>query len=363
MTTSKINCQRKLLALIVPGLTCLVGALSPAAIAKSVNAPLSAGDSALMNKHLVTIPAGRRLNLVCIGKGLPVVLFEDGLGSHILHWQKVQQQVSAMTTACFYDRAGYGFSDPSLRPGTANNIVDDLHSLVHASGLKTPLILVGHSIGGLYATLYTDLYPKEVGGLVLVDPSFADQGDPAETIKDYQNDQAEYDQEQSDLLRCASLAWKGNISQSNPSDCFKPAPNRTPTESGFLVQQFLKPYRYESVASENENFQAYGNGLSEDGREEEAARRSFGSKPVIVLTAGGTPIVASPQGYGMTASRFSNWRQGHDALAARSTIGQSVVVPDAGHFIQVEKPQAVVDAIAEVIADERTGSQPITPAR
>ena len=79
---------------------------------------------------------------------------------------------------------------------------------------------------------------------------------------------------------------------------------------------------------------------------------------MIVLTAGGTPIVASAEDDGMTASRFKNWRAGHDALAARSTKGQSIVVPDAGHFIQVEKPQAVIDAIANVIADDRKRLQP-----
>jgi pimeloyl-ACP methyl ester carboxylesterase len=125
----------------------------------------------LLKKNLFDIGGGRHMNMVCIGEGSPTVVFDYGLGSHLLHWQKVQQPVSAFTRACFYDRAGYGYSDSSPRPSMAENVVDDLHSLLAKAGITEPVVLVGHSIGGLYATLYADKYLDQVAGLVLIDPS------------------------------------------------------------------------------------------------------------------------------------------------------------------------------------------------
>ena len=68
------------------------------------------GDPATA-KHLVDIGAGRHMNFVCMGHGSPAVVFEYGLGGHLPNWQKVQAPIAALTTACFYDRAGYGTRD------------------------------------------------------------------------------------------------------------------------------------------------------------------------------------------------------------------------------------------------------------
>jgi pimeloyl-ACP methyl ester carboxylesterase len=170
-----------------------------------VLAQLSTGSQLLTEKHLVSIGHGRSLNLVCIGQGFPTVVFEYGLGSNILHWQKIQEPLSSTTRTCFYDRAGYGFSDPARKPMTALNIVSDLHALIHNSGERLPVVLVGHSIGGLYATLYTDKFTRDVAGLVLIDPSFAGQGDQSPSAEAQRRDRADYDHEQSEDLRCAAI--------------------------------------------------------------------------------------------------------------------------------------------------------------
>jgi alpha/beta hydrolase family protein len=114
---------------------------------------------------------GRHLNLVCNGQGDPTVVFLQSLGGGITAWDKVRASVSAFTRTCFYDRAGFGYSDPATQPSSADNETNDLHALLKRAPVKRPIILVGHSLGGLYATLYADKFPDEVGGLVLVDPS------------------------------------------------------------------------------------------------------------------------------------------------------------------------------------------------
>src|SRR2546423_636251 len=62
--------------------------------------------------RLVSV-GNHRLHLDCAGSGGPTVVFESALGGWSIDWALVQPRVAAMTTACMYDRAGYGWSDPA----------------------------------------------------------------------------------------------------------------------------------------------------------------------------------------------------------------------------------------------------------
>lgn len=78
-----------------------------------------------------------------------------------------------MTQVCSYDRAGYGWSDVGPSPRTSSQISSDLHLLLQKAGVQTALVLVGHSLGGLYVRYYAARYPAEVAGMV---PLTADYG-------------------------------------------------------------------------------------------------------------------------------------------------------------------------------------------
>jgi len=331
-------------------LVCLAALSAPL-----VAAQMSAGSPELLKKNLVDIGGGRRLNIVCIGEGSPVVVFEDGANGHMLNWQKVQAPVSAMARACFYDRAGYGFSDPSSEPMTAEMVTDDLHALLHKTGINTPVVLVGHALGGLYATLYADRFESQVAGLVLVDPSFAGQHLQERSAARLHLDQAVYQNGLARLAACADLARHGKLSLANPRGCFKLAPGRTPEEIAYLMEQYLKPFRYESVISESKNFCWFGaNAATADGMEEATTARRFADMPLIVLTAGIAPVFAGESEE--TQRLFSaDWKAGHERLARRSTRGESIVVAGATHFIPGDKPEQVVDAITKVVREVRTG--------
>jgi pimeloyl-ACP methyl ester carboxylesterase len=304
----------------------------------------AAAPSPLMAKHLVDI-GGRRMNIVCMGHRTPTVVFLYGLGGHLLNWQKVQGLVSALTTACFYDRAGYGFSDPTSRPMTAQNATDDLHWLVKAN-IRTPVVLVAHSLGGLYATLYADRFPSQLAGLVLIDPMFAGQ-DLDETPEEKQRAATIYAKSQAGIARCGALARGARLSASNSAGCFTLPPESTPAERDYLARQYIKPARWDAMLSESRNLHAAG-ALSEDEQEEQRAARSFGDKPVIVLTAGIAPKQPDETDE-EHRKNLAHWKAGHDRLAARSTRGQSIAVPNASHMIQTDQPQAVVDAVRKVV--------------
>jgi len=91
---------------------------------------------------------GRQMHIHVTGEGTPTVVFESGMGASCLSWTLVQPQVAQFTRAVSYDRAGHGWSDPARGPRTARQIAQELHTLLDATGVSGPFVLVGHSFGG-----------------------------------------------------------------------------------------------------------------------------------------------------------------------------------------------------------------------
>ena len=114
---------------------------------------------------------GHGLQLLVGGQGSPAVIFEGGFGAGIASWSTVQKDVAAFTQTVSYDRAGLGQSDPGPKPRSAKQIATELHVALQKSGIKPPYVMVGHSFGGIYVRVFADMYPDEVAGLVLIDPS------------------------------------------------------------------------------------------------------------------------------------------------------------------------------------------------
>lgn len=119
----------------------------------------------------------RRLHLVTLGEdtGQPTVILEAGMASFSSNWYWVQNELAAETRVVAYDRAGLGGSDPAPAGQDAYDSAADLHAALEAAGILGPYVVAGHSYGGLVVRAFTDLYPEEVVGMVLVDGSHPDQ--------------------------------------------------------------------------------------------------------------------------------------------------------------------------------------------
>jgi pimeloyl-ACP methyl ester carboxylesterase len=118
---------------------------------------------------------GRSLNLYCSGEGAPTVVLESDALTPGFAWVAVQRELARFTRACWYDRAGYGWSDPAPSPHPSSASARDLHILLRAAGVAPPYVLAGAGFGAFNVRVYCGLYPDEVAGVVLVDALHEDQ--------------------------------------------------------------------------------------------------------------------------------------------------------------------------------------------
>jgi len=301
-------------------------------------------------QRLVEVEPGRRLNLYCLGRGSPTVVFESGLTDETITWALVQPTIAKHARACTYDRAGVGYSDPQGRPGDSANIVDDLHRLLAAASIKPPYLLVGHSLGGMHVRLYADTYLADVAGMVLVDSAQETWVENMWRLNPKQPTREEafaWDrQEFADQRDCVKDAESGFIEGSGTYKKCVPDPNPLYSDAINLAYRrthVLVAYQRAQMTEQ----EAYQHASSD---EVSAARRWYGDMPLIVLTS-------TPQG------PRADEKQSHrdavnrvhatfaDQLAALSRHGVVRPVPDSTHDIQNSQPGAVIDAILEVLKE------------
>lgn len=113
---------------------------------------------------------GRRIRAVIAGEGDgPLIVFESGMGAAASEWTHIQRQLSNTHRTLSYDRANIGGSDEDRSPRSLTRIVDDLTEVIDTIGSASRLVLVGHSWGGPIIRLFANRHPRRVTGLVLVD--------------------------------------------------------------------------------------------------------------------------------------------------------------------------------------------------
>lgn len=289
-----------------------------------------------------------RLHVLSIGESSPTVIFESGLMSTILSWKDAQPEIAKLTRAVCYDRAGLGWSDPGPTPRDADRMVGELHDLLQRAAIAPPYVLVGHSFGGLTTRLFAGRYAEEVAGLVLIDPVVPREWHPV----------PEQNQKRirvgSRILRRASALSRWGVlrfvswmlrsgvkplaeplvrlmSRGAPKgDGTSKSPlfwNLPPSEREMAPVFWVQPKFTATIASQLENLPGSAAQVSEsDGH--------LGDKPLVVISASDTPPAR---------------REEHAAMASLSAIGKHVMAERSGHWVMVDQPELVYEAIREVV--------------
>ncbi|MDI9237778.1 alpha/beta hydrolase [Lysobacter sp. LF1] len=299
-------------------------------------------DTYALAGQRITIAPGRALNLRCIGDGPRTVLLEAGGNADSTTWFRVQALLSPQARVCAYDRAGYGFSDEGPMPRDLNADVADLAALIQAARFKTPIVLVGHSLGSNIVRRYAQLHPKNVSALVLVDPP--EQGADALLPAAWkQQGEAGLVQRNAFLDACLKAAEAGTLDKAEGplSSCLRaPPPWQSAPVAAASRAYKLKPAYWRTLRSElDANTAIFAAPV--------AADESHGAKPVIVLTASNdVPGVPDDVRKALQTAR----EQTQARLAATSKKGRRVAVPEASHEIQIDAPEAVAKAVIEVLS-------------
>ena len=331
-------------------LTSVAGAARPIVLTRLLVSP----------QREVDVAKGRRLNLLCLGVGTPTVIFESGTGGGIYDWLFIQAAVARRTTACAYDRAGFGFSDPARRASDVSNAVVDLQQLITKAPLRLPLILVGHSNGGMYAVRFAELHRNEVAGLILVDPGFTGQQQFAKyglapaKAKELEDGNAEWIRF---ARHCLAFTETGALTGAPTSPCLDDPPNLVIALHRALDRIQSQPAFAKALLSEFTSTFQKVDGMTVDDREVPLVPASLGELPLSVLTASRHPAQFADFTAQDQARYYDYWKVGHDRLESLSICGHNVVVANSGHFIQYDQPQVVISSILKTVAHARIQGQ------
>lgn len=295
-----------------------------------------------------TVHAGTlKMNIDCAGSGTPTVILEQGGGMPGLGWMKVQPQVAQFSRVCSYDRAGYGWSEPGPMPRTVPRMANELKALLDASGEKGPYVMAAASLGGPIVRLYTKLYPNDVAGLILVDASHEDQQKRAQSVQPpeliAENNREVESYQRWEWLRRPLMLHLG----------IERFMVHFTQQSGQMPQVFWEEYFYlsqkpgfqETVASEIRSLPDSSSALN---------AVNLGDRPLTVLTAGKMTFTPEPFLTKEIEDKIRNaFYEMQTEQTRLSTRGKQIIVPDSGHVIMFERPDAVISAIREVWTDAR----------
>lgn len=246
-------------------------------------------------KSLLTLrkidASGHSLNMLVGGEAAPTVVFEAGFGTGLTSWSTVQSNIAKFARTVSYDRAGIGQSEAGPKPRAAKQIALELHTALQNAGIGPPYVLVGHSFGGIYVRVFADMYPKEVAGMVLIDPS-------QETFDDWAR----------------------------------------------MHQEAQRTALDEQIAKASQGARDESAEVNTSYQQARAAKVPDGV-PVILLTAMKDDT--------MPAAVRRVWVEKHDEWITKVPGGKHIKVENSGHFIQGEQPQVVIDAIKQAVTQAK----------
>jgi pimeloyl-ACP methyl ester carboxylesterase len=287
--------------------------------------------------------AGQRLHVLCAGSGAPTVLFEAGIAASSLSWTRVMPGVAAFSHACAYDRAGLGWSERAGSDRTVDRMLAELRGVLARAAEPEPAVLVGHSFGAFLVLVYAARYPGEVAGLVLVDPptEWHPLSPPRARLlrRGIQASRLGGALARIGVVRgCLALLTGG--APGAPRTFVRMLGPRALRTLEHLVGEVRKlpPDIHPVVQAlwcDPKCFRGMAEHLGALGVMGDAAARvtTLGEMPLTVLSGSDQPAEILAQ---------------HGDIARLSPLGRHVVAAKSGHWIHLDEPDLVVEAVREI---------------
>jgi pimeloyl-ACP methyl ester carboxylesterase len=231
------------------------------------------------------------------GAGSPTVVFEAGGGEDSSVWSELEWEVRERfeVRTMVYDRAGLGRSRPSPPPYRVDREADALRLELDRNGITTPVVLVAHSYGGFVATIVAATDPR-IAAVVLVDANLAGFFDDAQTQR---------------LLATYRPQF--------------PALEQAAPELAKVMIPVIEAYPATVARLRQLDIPA--------------------ATPTIDIVAERTWVE--------TPEEIEAMRQAHRDFVAASSHRRAVFADGSGHHVMRDRPEVVLDAIAELVAAVR----------
>lgn len=283
---------------------------------------------------------GHAMHLYCLGAGSPTVVLESGRAESFLVWGKVQPALSRTTRVCSYDRAGLGWSEATEGPRDSEHIASQLHGLLAKAGIDGPLVLLGHSAGGLYIRGYRARYPDQVQGLVFVDATMPEKTPPhLAAIVHHEGLEVT-------IFQMAIALGIPRLL----GDCSTPPPGFDATVNLWRADACKPSY----VTAYKAESKAWPLAVSEVERAE-----SLDDLPIVVLSR--DTHLPPPHNLAAAVPRTELEQDGrnHDAaqeaLVHLSSRGRRIIAQGSSHYIHFDRPALVVREARSLVQSLRTG--------
>jgi pimeloyl-ACP methyl ester carboxylesterase len=282
---------------------------------------------------------GYTMHMYCTGSGSPTLILDSGLGDDWTVWEKVRPTLSKTTQVCSYDRSGLGWTDEISTDHDANTLADQLHALLQQAGIQKPVILMGHSMAGVYDRAYAARYPNDVAALIFVDASTPDmlKGIPKEflTPPNYM------------LMRWENILGvaraMGECSEITPGLEF---------ERGQIYANNCKASVVDTTIAEMKDM--------DRSFDETRPTGSFGSLPILVFSEDSDNLAKQDPGPPFTPALMKKaadeWEIQQETLKHLSSNDRRIIAKGSGHFIEVDRADLVNQQVPVFIQQVRTGT-------
>jgi pimeloyl-ACP methyl ester carboxylesterase len=265
---------------------------------------------------------GHQMRIACTGSGSPTIVLDAGPGNDGLIWGGVQPALAKTTRVCSYDRAGFGWSEALPPPRDADHIADELHGLLAAAKIGGPIVLMGHSISGIYIRDYATRYPAEVAGLIFVDGSTPLQERNPAFKAVFAKKPFDWIQtlQRRALLSLGIPRLSGACSQGFPG--FDASAARLQAED-------LCHLQWNAIDAEMESFGRSGM--------ETIHTRPYGALPILIFSQDTAKAAAG----GEPPDVAKAWNQMQEDLKKLSTHSRRVIAKGGTHYIQLDRSELI----------------------
>jgi len=275
---------------------------------------------------------GHTMHIHCTGAGSPTIVLEAGLGNDALIWGGIQPELAKTTRVCAYDRAGFGFSDALPAPRDADHIADELHGLLTEAKITGPIVLMGHSIAGIYMRDFASRYPDGLQGIVFVDGS---------TPMQQENPAFKAAMSQGPPQWLNTLIQRFMMDAGIPrlfGQCSRTMPGFD-AQASKLQAEDLCHAQITAVLAEMNSMDASGKETVHSG--------PYGALPILIFSQDPAKSGGMPPAMGVA------WNQMQEDLKKLSTRSRRIIAKGSSHYIQFDRPELLKKEVPLFIAQVR----------